>query len=170
MHTSGNLTQRVHLQIYDRCQMAMGIVIIVSYMSLLIACQILPEEDWLIRATSYPKCGVCCDCHFHDWCVPGQLLACGKHIVSCRDRDVTTIVTKWCNGKHLAELVLNLFGHSNNYFSPFLSDAWLVCDLVVVIFMLVGLFVQDFPAINVIRLVRVFKMVCAERGSVCAWE
>jgi len=45
MHTSGNLTQRVHLQIYDRCQMAMGIVIIVAYMSSLIASQILPEED-----------------------------------------------------------------------------------------------------------------------------
>ena len=59
------------------------------------------------------------------------------------------------------ELVLNLFGHSNNCFQSFFSDAWLVCDLVVVIFMLVGaLYEGDLPAINVIRLVRVFKMVC----------
>jgi len=58
------------------------------------------------------------------------------------------------------ELALNLFGHSNDYLRPFFRDSWLVCDLVVVCFMLVGLVNRDLPAINVIRLVRVFKMVC----------
>jgi len=107
----------------DRVQIAMGLVILIAYLSSLIASQLLPEEN------SYEQ----------------QALQSVEYVV-------TVIFT--------IELTLNLFGHSNNYFKSFLSDAWLVCDLVVVIFMLVGAFYRDLPAINVIRLVRVFKMVC----------
>ena len=106
----------------------MGLVILVAYLSSLIASQLLPEEN------SYEQ----------------QALQSVEYVV-------TVIFT--------IELTLNLFGHSNNYFKSFLRDAWLVCDLVVVIFMLVGAFYRDLPAINVIRLVRVFKMVCTTRDT-----
>ena len=50
-----------------------------------------------------------------------------------------------------------MFAYSKHYMRPFFRNPWLVCDLFVVTFMLVGLIFKDLPAVNVIRLIRVFK-------------
>ncbi|EKX31043.1 hypothetical protein GUITHDRAFT_122754 [Guillardia theta CCMP2712] len=53
------------------------------------------------------------------------------------------------------ELVVNLFGH---WFNKFFRDGWNVFDFVVVILALASVIFDQIPAINVLRLVRVFKM------------
>jgi hypothetical protein len=54
------------------------------------------------------------------------------------------------------ELGLNAFGY---WMWAFLSDGWSVFDAIVVIVSIVGLAEPSLPAVNVLRLVRVFKMV-----------
>lgn len=54
------------------------------------------------------------------------------------------------------ELAANLFG---SWLAPFFRDGWNVFDLMVVITSLISIFAPTFPAVNVLRLVRVFKMV-----------
>ena len=53
------------------------------------------------------------------------------------------------------ELAVNLFG---SWFRPFISDGWNVFDSIVVVISIIGLVVQTLPAVNVLRLIRVFKV------------
>ena len=54
------------------------------------------------------------------------------------------------------ELLLNMFAH---WFWEFFDDGWNVFDFVVVVVSLIGLGVEGLPALNVLRLIRVFKMM-----------
>ena len=54
------------------------------------------------------------------------------------------------------ELLFNLFG---SWWRPFLAEAWNWMDSFVVIISIAGLIDESIPAVNVLRLVRVFKMV-----------
>jgi hypothetical protein len=58
------------------------------------------------------------------------------------------------------ELLFNLFG---SWFWPFWEEAWNWMDSFVVVISIAGLIDQSIPAVNVLRLVRVFKMVLGFR-------
>ena len=55
-----------------------------------------------------------------------------------------------------AELAMNMFG---SWFWPFFTSGWNVFDFLVVITSLIALVFPRMPAVNVLRLIRVFKMV-----------
>ena len=55
-----------------------------------------------------------------------------------------------------AELLVNAFG---SWFWDFITDGWSVFDAIVVAISIAGLIQTSLPAVNVLRLVRVFKMV-----------
>merc|ERR1719352_1203227 len=53
-----------------------------------------------------------------------------------------------------AELAMNMFG---SWFWPFFTSGWNIFDFLVVISSLIALIFPGMPAVNVLRLIRVFK-------------
>ena len=103
----------------DRCQYAVGIVILGSYMMSIANAQILPPAG--------------SQAHY--------------------DFFVLEIIF---SAVFALELALNMFG---TWYWDFVSDAWNIFDSVVVVVSIISLVEEGLPAVNVLRLFRVFKMV-----------